>query len=145
MTALLPATVSRGNMLGVQMRTAIYSKEHVITTSNRKSKPPVRQENVFTPGSYDWLLRRAKQLRKAVGKEALSLNHAHELLARLYCYESFNHIRTVLVSGDPPPAVWDWQLNETQLRNRKRMQVAALMTFLHIDEVEASRLLFYHQ
>ncbi|CAN7770657.1 hypothetical protein LJR034_007624 [Caballeronia sp. LjRoot34] len=95
----------------------------------------------FFPPFLDSVKKHGKRLRKLLGKEALCVGRAYNLTAQLCGYESYTVIRQAYLSNDVRLTVWDHELSESQLRERRRVQAQVLMTGMQISEEDALHIL----
>ncbi|WP_175938363.1 hypothetical protein [Caballeronia sp. BCC1704] len=106
------------------------------------NRPSSSEDTVFFfPPFLDSVKRHGKRLRKLRGKEALSLSHSYDLAARLCGYGGYTAIRQAYLSNHVRLTVWDHELNESQLHERRRVQAQVLMTGMQICEEDALHIL----
>jgi hypothetical protein len=67
--------------------------------------------------------------------------NAYDLTARVFGYKSYWDIREAYLSNDVRPTVWDHELSESQLRDRRRVQAQVLMTGMQMSEEHALQIL----
>ncbi|MGF6635533.1 hypothetical protein [Paraburkholderia sp. MM6662-R1] len=95
----------------------------------------------FFPPTLESVKRQGKKLRKMFGKEALHLSNAYNLAARIFGYQNYWAIREAHLSNDVRPTVWDHELSESQLRERRRVQTEVLATGMQISGAYALEIL----
>ncbi|MFM0329507.1 hypothetical protein [Paraburkholderia strydomiana] len=103
--------------------------------------PSCSEKTAFFPPSLDSVKRQGKKLRKLLGKEALCLGKAYNLAARLFGCQSYAAIRQAYLSNDVRPTVWDHELSESQLRERRSVQAQVLAAWMQVSEEDALEIL----
>ena len=112
-----------------------------MATADRNRQSSSEDTAFFFPPSLDSVKRQGKKLRKLFGKEALCLGNAYNLAARLFGYQSYAAIRHAYLSNDVRPTVWDHELSESQLRERRSVQAQVLAAWMQISEEDALEIL----
>lgn len=98
-------------------------------------------QSAFFPPTLDSLKRRGKRLKKLVDREDFRLGRVYNLIAQMFGCKSFSDMRTKYLLAAQPATVWDCDINEEQLFERRRFQARALSTFLHVSDAEAYAIL----
>jgi len=99
---------------------------------------------VFCAPSLEWFKKKAKRLRKSIGRELITHTNALHLLARVYGYRDFSEYCECCenrMMGWTYPTVWDEELDANTLAERRFMQVSAVTAMLGISDEEATCLL----
>jgi hypothetical protein len=111
-----------------------------MTTADRNEPSSSEQTAFFFPPSLESVKNQGKKLRKLLGKDALHLSNAYDISARIFGYQSYWAIRQAYLSNNVRTTVWDHELSESQLRERRRVQAQVLVTRMQISEVDALKI-----
>ena len=95
---------------------------------------------LFFPPHIGRIKSTSRWLRKECGKEQLSLMGAFNLISRMFGFKDFENARCALLEHERPVTVWDHELDERALAERRAYQARVLSDGLLITEDEACSL-----
>lgn len=95
----------------------------------------------FFPPDLESVKRQGKKLRKMLGKEALNLCKAYDVMARIFGYQNYLDIHQAYTSNHVGLTVWDHELDELQLRERRSVQAQVLAAWMQVSKEDALQIL----
>lgn len=105
-------------------------------------RPSMNKSNevVFAP-SIDWFKKKAKLLRKRVGRDSISHFGALNLLAKVYGFLDWEDFIRFKNGDQAFETAWDSELDERTLDERLYLQTSALTIELGLSDAEALQVL----
>ncbi|TDN68786.1 glyoxalase superfamily protein [Paraburkholderia sp. BL10I2N1] len=100
-----------------------------------------KSDEIVFASSIDWAKKKAKLLRKRIGRDSITHSVALNLLAKVYGFRNWSEFIHFKNSDLEFETGWDTELGEKTLDERRYLQESTLMIELGLTEAEALQVL----